>query len=222
LAHRVASTTTSALRDFFLRESVPTLSCEMAIFSFGARRWSSAEVRSSTAVSSEYSKTFIDRRLARGGSWSAGSSGMRQSSGMPSSSESWRPKPTSVSVSRPCLLFSGSRRAIARFVRALHGTSHLIHAFIGLACASAFYLILALVYPAGIGWGDVKLSGLLGLYLGWIGPAALVIGLSAGFVLAAVAGVGLIVAGQATRKSQIAFGPFMLAGTLAVIACLGL
>ncbi len=102
-----------------------------------------------------------------------------------------------------------------------HGTSHLIHAFIGLACASAFYLILALVYPAGIGWGDVKLSGLLGLYLGWIGPAALVIGLSAGFVLAAMAGVGLIAVGKATRKSQIAFGPFMLAGTLAVIACLG-
>ncbi len=99
-----------------------------------------------------------------------------------------------------------------------NGASHLVHAFIGLACASAFYLVLALIYPAGIGWGDVKLSGLLGLYLGWIGPAALVIGLAAGFVLAAVAGAGLIVAGKSTRKSQIAFGPFMLAGTIAVIA----
>ena len=102
-----------------------------------------------------------------------------------------------------------------------HGASHLIHAFIGLACASAFYLILALAYPAGIGWGDVKLSGLLGLYLGWIGPAALVLGVAAGFVLAAVAGVGLIVAGKATRRSQIAFGPFMLVGAIAVIVSLG-
>ena len=68
------------------------------------------------------------------------------------------------------------------------GTSHLIHAFIGLACASACYLILALIYPAGIGWGDVKLSGLLGLYLGWISPTALFIGLAAGFVLAALVG----------------------------------
>ena len=102
-----------------------------------------------------------------------------------------------------------------------HGASHLIHACIGLACASAFYLILALVYPAGIGWGDVKLSGLLGLYLGWIGPAALVLGVAGGFVLAAVAGVGLIVAGRATRRSQIAFGPFMLAGAIAVIVSLG-
>jgi leader peptidase (prepilin peptidase)/N-methyltransferase len=110
--------------------------------------------------------------------------------------------------------------AATPFVR--HGTSHLVHAVIGLACALAFYLILALVYPAGIGWGDVKLSGLLGLYLGWVGPAALVIGLAAGFVLAALAGLALIAAGKATRRSQIAFGPFMVAGSLAVIIAAGL
>jgi leader peptidase (prepilin peptidase)/N-methyltransferase len=103
-----------------------------------------------------------------------------------------------------------------------HGPGHLVHAAIGLAGALAFYLILALIYPAGIGWGDVKLSGLLGLYLGWVGPAALVIGLAAGFVLAAVAGLGLIAAGKATRRSQIAFGPFMVAGALAVIVAAGL
>ncbi len=102
------------------------------------------------------------------------------------------------------------------------GTSHLIHAFIGLACASACYLILALIYPAGIGWGDVKLSGLLGLYLGWISPTALFIGLAAGFVLAALVGAGLIVAGKATRRSQLAFGPFMLAGAVAIITGSGL
>jgi leader peptidase (prepilin peptidase)/N-methyltransferase len=106
------------------------------------------------------------------------------------------------------------------FIR--HGTAHLVHAAIGLAAALAFYLILALIYPAGIGWGDVKLSGLLGLYLGWAGPTELGIGLAAGFVLAAVAGVALIAAGKATRRSQIAFGPFMLAGTLAVIIVAGL
>jgi leader peptidase (prepilin peptidase)/N-methyltransferase len=102
------------------------------------------------------------------------------------------------------------------------GIGHLIRAALGLACASAFYLVLALIYPAGIGWGDVKLSGLLGLYLGWIGPSALIIGLAAGFVLAGLAGTGLIAAGRATRKSQIPLGPFMLAGALAVIAASGL
>jgi leader peptidase (prepilin peptidase)/N-methyltransferase len=110
--------------------------------------------------------------------------------------------------------------AATPFVR--HGTVHLVHAAIGLAGAFAFYLILALVYPVGIGWGDVKLSGLLGLYLGWIGLTALVIGLAAGFVLAAMAGLALIATGRATRKSQIAFGPFMLAGALAVIITAGL
>ncbi|HEY2238168.1 MAG TPA: A24 family peptidase [Streptosporangiaceae bacterium] len=103
-----------------------------------------------------------------------------------------------------------------------HGPRHLVHAIIGLAAALAFYLILALIYPAGIGWGDVKLSGLLGLYLGWAGPDELVIGLAAGFVLAAVAGLALIAAGKATRRSQIAFGPFMVAGALAVIVVAGL
>jgi leader peptidase (prepilin peptidase) / N-methyltransferase len=98
-----------------------------------------------------------------------------------------------------------------------HGPAHLVHAVIGLAAALAFYLVLALIYPAGIGWGDVKLSGLLGLYLGWTGLEALVVGLAAGFVLAAAVGLGLIAAGKATRRSQIAFGPFMLAGALAVI-----
>lgn len=102
------------------------------------------------------------------------------------------------------------------------GTGHLVRALIGLACASAFYLVLALIYPAGIGWGDVKLSGLLGLYLGWVGPTELVIGLAAGFVLAAVAGIGLIAARKATRKSQIPFGPFMLAGAFVVIVASGL
>ncbi|MBV9794210.1 MAG: prepilin peptidase [Actinobacteria bacterium] len=102
------------------------------------------------------------------------------------------------------------------------GGRHLLPAAIGLGGALAFYLTLALVYPAGIGWGDVKLSGLLGLYLGWIGVGALVIGLAAGFVLAAGAAVVMLATGQATRKSQIAFGPFMLAGALVVIIATGL
>jgi leader peptidase (prepilin peptidase) / N-methyltransferase len=110
--------------------------------------------------------------------------------------------------------------AATPFVR--HGAGHLIDAAIGLAGALAFYLVLAFVYPAGIGWGDVKLSGLLGLYLGWIGPTALVTGLAAGFVLAAVAGLVLIAAGKATRRSQIPFGPFMVAGSLVVIIAAGL
>lgn len=96
-----------------------------------------------------------------------------------------------------------------------------LHALIGLAVAGAFYVLLAVIYPAGIGWGDVKLSGVLGLYLGWCGARTFATGLAGGFVLAAVFGVALIVAGRASRKTQIPFGPFMLAGAVAAILVLG-
>jgi leader peptidase (prepilin peptidase)/N-methyltransferase len=102
------------------------------------------------------------------------------------------------------------------------GTRHFLSALAGMAAALLFFLLLALAYPAGLGWGDVKLSGVLGLYLGWLGAAALLAGLLGAFVLAALTGLGLIAAGKATRKSQIPFGPFMLASAIAVIAASGL
>jgi leader peptidase (prepilin peptidase)/N-methyltransferase len=98
-----------------------------------------------------------------------------------------------------------------------NGTRHLITALIGMAAAFTFFALQAFIYPAGIGWGDVKLSGVIGLYLGWFGARAVLTGLIGGYLLAAVAGLVLIAARQATRKSHIPFGPFMLAGALVVI-----
>jgi leader peptidase (prepilin peptidase) / N-methyltransferase len=97
------------------------------------------------------------------------------------------------------------------------GARHYSGALLGMAAALAMFLGQAFVYPAALGWGDVKLSGLLGLYLGWLGPGPLLAGLFLGYLLAAVAGLGLIAARRATRKSQLPFGPFLLAGTLAAI-----
>ncbi|HUL25904.1 MAG TPA: A24 family peptidase [Streptosporangiaceae bacterium] len=102
------------------------------------------------------------------------------------------------------------------------GARHLVSALAGMAAAWLFFLLLALVYPAGLGWGDVKLSGVLGLYLGWLGATALLAGVLGAFVLASLAGLALIAAGRATRKSHIPFGPFMLASAIVVIACSGL
>src|SRR6202035_5142069 len=53
------------------------------------------------------------------------------------------------------------------------GGREFLTAVLGLALAWAFFLFQMLIYPAGLGWGDVKLSGLLGLYLGWLGLGAL-------------------------------------------------
>jgi leader peptidase (prepilin peptidase)/N-methyltransferase len=89
-----------------------------------------------------------------------------------------------------------------------------IRALLGGLVAFGFYLLLVLVYPAGMGLGDVKLSGVLGLYLGWLGWGELVVGLFLGFLLGGLFGIGVIVAGRGGRRSKVPFGPFMLAGTL--------
>jgi leader peptidase (prepilin peptidase) / N-methyltransferase len=89
---------------------------------------------------------------------------------------------------------------------------------IGMATAGFLFLLQALIYPKGVGWGDVKLSGLIGLYLGWLGLRTLVSGLFLGYVLAALVGLILLATRRATRRSQVPFGPFMLAGALIAIA----
>ncbi len=101
------------------------------------------------------------------------------------------------------------------------GGAHLLGALAGLAAAWLVFAAQALVYPAGIGWGDVKLAGLTGAYLGWLGLHALVDGLIAAYLLAAVTGLALLAARRLTRKSRLAFGPFLLAGALLVILVSG-
>jgi leader peptidase (prepilin peptidase)/N-methyltransferase len=102
------------------------------------------------------------------------------------------------------------------------GLRHVAGALAGMAAAWLFFLLVVLIHPAGLGWGDVKLSGVIGLCLGWLGITAVAAGLLGAFVLAAVTGLALIAAGRATRKSQIPFGPFMLVAALAVILGSGL
>ena len=64
----------------------------------------------------------------------------------------------------------------------------------------------------GMGLGDVKLSGLLGLALGWLGWGPSLLGLFAGFAVGAALGMALLASGRVTRRTPIAHGPFMLAG----------
>ncbi|MEV7971874.1 prepilin peptidase [Cellulomonas sp. NPDC089187] len=85
-------------------------------------------------------------------------------------------------------------------------------ALIAAVVMGASYLLILLVYPAGMGLGDVKLAVLLGLYLGWIGWSALVVGWFAGFLLGGIVGVVLLLTRRAGRSTQLPFGPWMLAG----------
>lgn len=92
-----------------------------------------------------------------------------------------------------------------------------LRAGLGMAALFAFYFVLALVYPAGMGWGDVKLAGVLGAYLGWLGWAEVVTGAFLGFLFGGLVGMVLMVIGKAGRKSKIPFGPFMLVGALVAV-----
>jgi leader peptidase (prepilin peptidase)/N-methyltransferase len=88
----------------------------------------------------------------------------------------------------------------------------LVRALIGGVVLFAFYFVVTYIHPAGMGFGDVKLAGVLGMYLAWFGWGQLVVGWFAAFLLGGVAAVVLLVTGRAGRKSGIPFGPWMLAG----------
>lgn len=90
--------------------------------------------------------------------------------------------------------------------------ARLLTAAIGCAVLFALYWILAMAYPGGMGFGDVKLAGALGMLLGWLGWAPLVVGAFSAFLLGGLIGALLMIGRRATRKSRIPFGPFMLIG----------
>ncbi|MGO4592875.1 A24 family peptidase [Leifsonia sp. 2TAF2] len=91
--------------------------------------------------------------------------------------------------------------------------SALLGTAIGGAALFLLYLVLALVYPGGMGFGDVKLAGVLGMFLGYLGWGPLVVGGFGAFVLGGVFSLALVLARRAGRGSGIPFGPWMLAGT---------
>jgi len=88
----------------------------------------------------------------------------------------------------------------------------LTRAAIGAAALFGLYFLLAIVYPGGMGFGDVKLAGVLGLYLAWVGWGELVVGGFGAFVLGGIFGVVLLIFRSAGRKSRIPFGPWMILG----------
>jgi len=75
-----------------------------------------------------------------------------------------------------------------------------------------FYFIVAIISPRGMGMGDVKLAGVLGLFLGSLGWGQLAVGAGAAFVLGGLFSIILLIIGRAGRKSGIPFGPWMLLG----------
>jgi len=79
---------------------------------------------------------------------------------------------------------------------------------------SAFFFVAFWIYPRGLGFGDVRLAGVLGLALGWVGWGTFLVGIYAGFLLGGVVG-GLLALARIVDRKGYPFGPFMLLGALA-------
>ncbi|SDP05666.1 leader peptidase (prepilin peptidase) / N-methyltransferase [Pedococcus dokdonensis] len=84
-----------------------------------------------------------------------------------------------------------------------------------LACGAAMYavyFVMAFVSPSSLGFGDVKLSGLIGFLVGWIGIYQAFVAVVAAFLVGGLVGLVLLVGRRAGLRSHIAFGPSMLVG----------
>ncbi|WP_457049105.1 prepilin peptidase [Geodermatophilus sp. SYSU D01062] len=93
----------------------------------------------------------------------------------------------------------------------------LLRAVLAAAAVFGVLLVMALVSPAGMGMGDVKLGAVLGLYLGWLGWPHVVLGLFAGFAVQAVLALGLMTVRRVGLRTELPFGPALLLGTGLVV-----
>lgn len=90
----------------------------------------------------------------------------------------------------------------------------LLHALLGNLAVFGFYFVLGLIGP--MGYGDIRLSAVLGVALGPLGIVATFYGVFFGMVLGAVVGL-VLVRGRLGSKTPIAFGPYLLLGAFAAL-----
>lgn len=100
-----------------------------------------------------------------------------------------------------CSAWSGDWESLARAA-----------ACAGLAVGAFFLLVLLSPGGTGLGWGDVKLAGVLAGLLGWFSWTNALFGLLTGFVIGGVAAAVLLLARRVGRKSYLSFGPALILG----------
>ena len=89
----------------------------------------------------------------------------------------------------------------------------LVRAGAGWLVAGGLFFLMWVIYPAGMGYGDVRLSGLLGIALGFLGWGELMVGLFASSLLGGLGG-GLLSMLRIVDRKAYPFGPFMLLGAV--------
>jgi leader peptidase (prepilin peptidase)/N-methyltransferase len=123
----------------------------------------------------------------------------------------WRTRLLPTKLIAPSYLVVTALAAVAAWAG---GDWHpLVTAAWGWLVSGGTFFLLWFVYPRGMGYGDVRLSGVLGIALGYLGWGELLSGVYAGFLLGGVGGLLLSLLRIVERKAY-PFGPFMLLGAL--------
>ncbi len=102
-----------------------------------------------------------------------------------------------------------------------HHGGALLRALLGGLALAAGFLLLALLKPGQLGGGDIKLAGLTGLALGWLGWRTLLLGTVLGFVLCALFGLVLLVMRRIALTGTICYAPFLLGGAILAMLAAG-
>jgi leader peptidase (prepilin peptidase)/N-methyltransferase len=93
-----------------------------------------------------------------------------------------------------------------------HDWHRLVVALVCAAACFAFFFVVNFVNPRWLAFGDVRLSFVIGLALGWLGPLQLLLGLFLANALAAVVGIALMVGGRMKRGGHLPLGVFLAIG----------
>jgi leader peptidase (prepilin peptidase)/N-methyltransferase len=92
-----------------------------------------------------------------------------------------------------------------------------LRAVLAAAVLGGVFLLLANLPGGGLGYGDVKLAALLGLFLGWLSWRAVLWGGLLPWLINGPVVLGLLLAGRVRRRSALPFGPALLAGALLAV-----
>ncbi|MGC0141494.1 prepilin peptidase [Pseudactinotalea sp. Z1732] len=92
---------------------------------------------------------------------------------------------------------------------------------LGALALVAGYFVLAFIAPSGLGLGDVKFAAVIGAFLGWFGWWQVGAGTLLAFLINALVATVVLVSRRGSRRSQIPFGPAMMAGAVAAVLLAG-
>ena len=94
----------------------------------------------------------------------------------------------------------------------------LVDAAVGAVVFGGFFFVVAFIYPAGMGGGDIKLGFVLGTFLGYLdGVGVVIVGMFLAFLIGALVGVGVMMFTSRGRKAMVPFGPFLALGTVLAV-----